>query len=91
VTRRFVERSHTALNELVLAPVAQHVVFRDVAAWDGLSENVRCHTSVEVRDGLVVAVRDLSEELPAGAVVFDGAGKTLIPGLIDMHRARQGG
>jgi Amidohydrolase family len=47
VTRRFVERSSTALDDLVLAPVAQHVVFRDgpdlltrapalVRAWMGV-------------------------------------------------------
>jgi imidazolonepropionase-like amidohydrolase len=85
VTRRFVERAQTALHDLVAAPVPQHLVFRDVATWDGLSDHVRRHTSVEVRDGRVVAVREAGEALPAGAAVFDGEGKTLIPGLIDMH------
>lgn len=85
VTHRFVERSDTALDDLVPVPAAQHLVFRDVATWDGHSDDVRHHTSVEVRDGRVVAVREASEVLPAGAVVVEGQDKTLIPGLIDMH------
>jgi imidazolonepropionase-like amidohydrolase len=85
VTLRFVEGAQSALDGLVAAPVPQHLVFRNVATWDGLSDHVRSHVSVEVRDGRVIDIRAPAEPAPAGAVVIDGEGKTLIPGLIDAH------
>jgi len=85
VTRRFVEGAQNALNGLVVAPVPQHLVFRNVATWDGLSDHVQSHRSVEVRGGRIVALREAGESTPADALVVDGEGKTLIPGLIDAH------
>jgi imidazolonepropionase-like amidohydrolase len=85
VAHRFVEGSESALRDLVVEPLPQHLVFRDVATWDGVSDHLRSHTSVEVRDGEVVAVRDAIKPLPDGAVVVEGEGLTLMPGLIDMH------
>lgn len=85
VKRRFVEGAQNALNGLVAAPVPQHLVFRNVAMWDGRSDHARSRVSVEVRDGLVVAIRKTDESAPAGALVVEGVGKTLIPGLIDAH------
>jgi imidazolonepropionase-like amidohydrolase len=85
VSRRFVEAAHGALDGMVAVPVSEHLVFRNVAVWDGLSDHLRRDASVEVRDGHVLAIRDASDAAPAGATVVAGQGKTLIPGLIDMH------
>ena len=57
-------------------------VFKDVRVFDGTTTVPR--TSVLVRDGMIGDMRtDLP--IPAGAEVIDGAGKTLLPGLIDAH------
>lgn len=85
VTRRFVESAQPALKGLVTAPVSQRIIFQDVALWDGRSEHLRSHASVEVRDGRVVAIREAHDSAPPGALVVDGRGQTLIPGLIDTH------
>ena len=58
------------------------LVIRDARVFDGA--RVHEKASVIVRDGRVEAIgADL--ETPEGAEVIDGAGKTLLPGLIDAH------
>lgn len=57
-------------------------VIRDVRLFDG--ERFHQRMSVRVRDGQVQAVgADL--DVPADMAVVEGAGRTLLPGLIDAH------
>jgi imidazolonepropionase-like amidohydrolase len=57
-------------------------VVRDARVFDGVQLIPRA--TVLVRGGEIAAVApDLA--IPAGAHIVDGAGKTLIPGLIDAH------
>lgn len=58
------------------------LVFANVRLFDG--ETVITATNVVVEDGLITAV-GMDVELPTDAQVIDGAGKTLLPGLIDAH------
>jgi len=58
------------------------VLFRDVRVFDG--ERMHQATRVSVRDGLIEAVGE-GLPVPEGATVIDGAGRTLLPGLIDAH------
>jgi imidazolonepropionase-like amidohydrolase len=55
---------------------------RDTRVFDG--HRPMTHTTVVVRDGRIAAVGP-SLSIPAGLDIDDGAGKTLIPGLIDAH------
>ncbi|RYF05424.1 MAG: amidohydrolase, partial [Oxalobacteraceae bacterium] len=57
-------------------------LIRDVRVFDGVA--AREHRSVLVRDGAIVDA-DYAGEVPAGARVVSGAGRTLLPGLIDAH------
>ncbi|WP_323143161.1 CIA30 family protein [Massilia phyllosphaerae] len=57
-------------------------LIRDVRVFDGAV--AREHRSVLVRDGAIVDA-DYAGEVPAGARVVSGAGRTLLPGLIDAH------
>ena len=58
----------------------------DVALIDGVSDAVRAHQTVIVRDGRIVAVGPAAAtEVPRGARRIDGRGRWLIPGLWDMH------
>jgi imidazolonepropionase-like amidohydrolase len=53
----------------------------NVTYWDGVSENLTEAPSIEIEDGVIKSIGDVSSE---GEVV-DCSGLTLIPGLIDAH------
>jgi len=57
-------------------------LFKNVRVFDG--ERILEKVSVLIRGGTIASVgRDIA--VPPGAEVVDGAGKTLLPGLIDSH------
>lgn len=69
-------------------PIAADLVIRDVRLFDG--ERVHERTSVAVaRDKIVAVGPELS--VTVGAEVVEGAGMTLLPGLIDAHTHIQSG
>ncbi len=55
---------------------------RDVRVFDG--QQMHAKRSVLIDNGKIVSA-DFHGTLPAGATVVDGAGRTLLPGLIDAH------
>ena len=61
---------------------ARSFAFKDVRVFDG--ERVLPRATVVVREGLIAAV-GADVVVPPGAEVIDGAGRTLLPGLIDAH------
>ena len=56
---------------------------RDVRLFDG--ERVSVHRSMVIADGKIERIGGPELQAPAGAQVMDGAGRTLLPGLIDAH------
>lgn len=67
------------------APTAQPAstfLVKDARVFDG--ERVLENASVLVKDGRIAEV-GATVAAPAGVTVVDGAGKTLVPGLIDAH------
>ena len=60
------------------------LVFHDVRLIDGRSPEARAGVDVHVSDGLVTAI-SASSPPPDAATVIEGAGRTLLPGLIDCH------
>jgi len=63
-------------------PSATPLVFRGVRVFDGV--RTLPPTNVLVRNGLIEAVGP-DTDVPEGAQLIDGSGKTLLPGLIDAH------
>ncbi len=59
-------------------------LIKNVNVWDGTSDKLEMNTSVLIQDNLVIKVGKSIPE-PKGAYVIDGGGKTLIPGLSDVH------
>jgi imidazolonepropionase-like amidohydrolase len=62
----------------------RYVLISNVALWDGSSETSTGGMNVLVEDKLIKQIS--AEPISAtGATVIDGGGRTLMPGLIDMH------
>ena len=60
------------------------VLITNVNVWDGTSDGLMNGVDVLVTDNLISEVGG-SISPPSGATVIDGGGRTLIPGLIEMH------
>jgi len=71
----------------LVAPVsAQTVVFTNVSVIPMDRERVIANQTVVIKNGVIAEIGDAKKvKLPKGAVRIDGAGKYLIPGLVDMH------
>lgn len=60
------------------------ILIKNVNVWDGTSNSLSTNFSVLIEDNLIKKVaKNIAE--PNGAMVLDGGGKTLIPGLSDAH------
>ncbi|WP_194164998.1 amidohydrolase family protein [Pseudactinotalea sp. HY160] len=72
---------------------APSILFRDVRVFDGVQPRLSAAQDVRVEAGVIASItastRHESTEGTAGSsptdIVIDGAGRTLMPGLIDMH------
>lgn len=79
------EESSKRARELARKPKGP-LVFRGADLFDADAAAIRPGTTVVVSGGLVVAVGpDGSVAIPEGAEIVDAKGKTLLPGLWDMH------
>ncbi|MFF4415818.1 amidohydrolase family protein [Streptosporangium sp. NPDC001559] len=58
------------------------ILIKDVRVFDGVSDGLSEPRSVYIRDGRIAQVRDAPG---LDAVVIDGDGRTLMPGLTDAH------
>jgi len=67
---------------LTAAAVQKPTVIKDVRVFDG--EKVLARATVVIEGGKIVAVGE-KISIPPDAEVIAGAGKTLLPGLIDAH------
>lgn len=75
-----------ALNKKLLVPTNGAIVLRNGDLFDSESGTVKPHTTVVVRGERIVAVGPAeSTETPAGATIIDATGKTIMPGMWEMH------
>jgi imidazolonepropionase-like amidohydrolase len=61
------------------------VLIKNVHVWDGLSDGVTKKINVLIEGNKVKKLRATDADAQAQATVIDGAGRILMPGLIDMH------
>ncbi len=63
------------------------LLIRDVRLIDGLADTARDHVDVTIHGERIAAIgaHDPSRTPTADQTVIDGAGRTLLPGLIDAH------
>ncbi len=61
------------------------VVIKNVNLFDSNSAKLQRNKTVIINDNRIEAILDNRESLPDNAMVIDGEGKTLLPGLFDNH------
>jgi imidazolonepropionase-like amidohydrolase len=84
----FVVSLLVSLSSLAAPPVARDMLLRNVYVFDGTSaERSSAPMHVLVRNGMIEQISSAPIDVaPEDAlVVFDGEGRTLMPGLIDAH------
>lgn len=79
----------TALGRQFATTVPQHVgtaiAITSVALFDSEKGNVQPNATVLIKGDTIVAVGTSDTAIPSDARRIDGAGKTLVPGLWNMH------
>lgn len=79
----FVERMANAFEKRVRS---EAIIVHNVTMIDGTGASPRANVDIVIRDGRIAAIEETRTFVhPEGARVFDGSGKYVIPGLIDMH------
>jgi len=61
------------------------VLFRHVRIFDGVNPSLSASSHVLVQGNAIQQIAGRPITPPRGALVIDGGGRTLIPGLIDAH------
>lgn len=72
-------------NSAQAQALSQAVLFQNVSVFTGSSEKLLTHQYVLVQGNRIASISAIPPEIPADTQVIDGTGKTLIPGLIDVH------
>jgi imidazolonepropionase-like amidohydrolase len=67
------------------APPESGVLFRNVRIFNGVDPVLQGASNVLVRGNLIARISTDDIPAEAGITVIDGTGRTLMPGLIDMH------
>ena len=72
-----------AASSIVLAQDEGQTLFTNVNVFDGFADELAMNTDVLIEGNHIIEVGQNIEA--DGATVIDGGGRTLMPGLIDMH------
>ncbi len=70
---------------MAVAGEGSTVLFAHVNVFDGKSASIQKDVSVLVEGNKIAAIQAGIVQVPEGATVIDGRGRTLMPGLIDNH------
>ena len=68
-----------------LATESDVIVIRNVNVFDGVNEELHKDQDVLIVGGIIQQVDDTAIDSPEGAQIIDGGGRTLMPGMIDVH------
>lgn len=68
-----------------LATESDVIVIRNVNVFDGVNEELHKDQDVLIVGGIIQQLDDTAIDSPEGAQIIDGDGRTLMPGMIDVH------
>src|SRR4029450_7445678 len=69
------------------ATIGAVILFNNVRVFDGRSPALSAPSNVLIRGNIIerISAGPIAANRSAGARIIDGGGRTLMPGLIDMH------
>lgn len=82
------EKQKENYNELAIALTTQpngKLIIKNVAVFNSEDGSLMENKSVVVNGKIIEKIVDAGEEIDENAMTIDGTGKTLLPGLFDMH------
>jgi imidazolonepropionase-like amidohydrolase len=84
-TASLAQAAQPAAEAAVPASPESSVLFRNVRIFNGVDPELQAASNVLVRGNRIAQIS--ADDIPseAGTTVIDGTGRTLMPGLIDMH------
>lgn len=74
-----------AANADATKPPEAITIFTNIRVFDGKGSPLSTPTSVTVRGNIIDRIGNAPANLPANARIIDGGGRTLMPGMIDVH------
>ncbi|HVI43980.1 MAG TPA: amidohydrolase family protein [Chitinophaga sp.] len=84
IQKRYEQTFQRDLAKRLPEKVAGNILIRDVTLFDAEEAILRQHVDVLIKGNMVSEVAPTPLHVPAARII-DGRGKTLIPGLWDMH------
>ena len=75
--------SHVVFAADMAKQAPNQVLFKNVNVFNGTDNKLYKNHSVLVEGNIIKAIS--ASEIKTNATVIDGGGRTLMPGLIDMH------
>lgn len=84
ITLSFIVMSSVFAEERT-AQLPPQTLFKNVHVWDGTSDGITNKTNVLIENNIIKKVRASDNDAHAEANIVDGAGRILMPGLIDSH------
>ena len=72
-------------SALAVESASTQILFTNVNIFDGVNEKLQNNMNVLVEDNLIKNISAKKINSQQGATIINGQGKTLMPGLIDMH------
>ena len=79
------QRASELAQRLSHKPAGARAIFKNANLFDANTGEIRRGMDITVEGNKVAAVKPTTKEAPAGFEVIDATGKTLLPGLWDMH------
>lgn len=84
IQKKYEENFYNDLGTTIPEKINGPVLFKDVSVFDAVNAVVLPHKDVLVQNGIIEEI-STANSIKNNARIIDGRGKTLLPGLWDMH------
>jgi len=80
-----IPQSESIMSSTSTLQISEKILFTNVDIFDGVNESLQQNMNVLVQGNKIQTISSTQITPGANTLVIDGSGKTLMPGLIDIH------